>query len=72
MPTNDWGPLDYDKDIQIIPPGNYFLWDDCTIGIKCACGQDVVLDSQNENSECECGKIFRLLTRIEVKHADKN
>ena len=63
----DWRPLDYDKDIQHIPPGNYFLWQDCTIGIKCSkCGGKVVLDDQNDYSECECGKKFRLLTQIEV------
>jgi len=63
----DWRGLDYDTDILTIPPGNYCRWDDCTIGIKCSCGEDITLDSQNEHSECECGKLFRLVTHIQVK-----
>jgi hypothetical protein len=65
-----WRKLDYDKDIQLIPPGNYDVWHDCTIGIKCSCGnpEPIVLDDQSDDSECEqCKKKFRLFTRIQVK-----
>ena len=64
-----WRKLNWDKDVQLIPPGNSTVWDDCTIGIKCSCGceKTIVLDSQNEDSECEkCHRKFRMGIRVEV------
>jgi hypothetical protein len=67
---SEWRKLDYDKDIQIIPPGNYFLWDDCTCCIKCLCGEEIVLDDQNGPTECSCGKTYKLVTSIHIKEND--
>ena len=65
-----WRKLNYEKDIKLIPPGNYFVWHDCTIGLKCGCGNEDVIcvDDQNDNVQCEkCGKLYRLCTYVEAK-----
>ncbi len=63
-----WRRIDVDKDIQHIPPGNWFRWHDCTVGLRCICGGELSIDDQDEESKCpKCGKLFRLCAHIEVK-----
>lgn len=65
--TENWEDLDYENDIQTIPPGNYFIWDDCTIGLKCKqCGDEITLDSQNGSEKCSCGRKWRLISHVQV------
>ena len=63
----EWRNMDVEKDIQLTPEGNYFKWEDCTIGFTCKCGADLCVDSQGEPVICECGRMYRLVSLVQVK-----
>ena len=42
-----------------------YAWEDCTIGFDCPeCGEEVIVDSQNEPYICLCGNRFYLSARV--------
>lgn len=43
-----------------------YLWEDCTIGIECVCGETQILDSERGIIECECGRRFSVRWEVRV------
>lgn len=43
-------------------------WFDCTVSFDCPCGeQEISMDEESEDIECECGRIYKFTCRLEVK-----
>lgn len=42
-------------------------WESATCNITCICGEEHILDSQNEPKFCKCGRRFSLFTRVNVE-----
>jgi len=56
-----WRKVDWDKVKED--------WRDCSVGISCECGNSAfAVDDQCGESRCDhCGRVYRLVTRLEVK-----
>lgn len=50
---------------QIDCMSHKFIWSEYACKFLCPCGEDVLLS--DELVICECGRIYRLVIRVEVK-----
>lgn len=45
-----------------------FHWFDCTTAFDCPCGnQEIFVSEDNEDVECECGRVYKFTCRLEVR-----
>jgi hypothetical protein len=49
---------------------NKFDWWDCCCQFKCDCGKEIVVDQENGETVCRCGRAYRIVARLEVKKDD--
>jgi len=53
---------------RIQPHEVHFVWEDCTVGFRCRCGNEdvLVLSADGDPVRCECGKTYRLSASMRV------
>jgi len=50
-----------------LSPKSTVTWEACCASIICACQNELIIDSQDEPTVCECGRTYRLISNIQYK-----
>ena len=57
--------VDIDTNVKFEYDGIKYLWEDCTVGFICPiCGAELVGNSQDGKSKCECGFKYMLSAKL--------
>ena len=60
---SDWVAVDWDS-VEV-------SWTDCSVMFACPCGEDVFVDTDGGDKECECGRSYRLACSMQVRLPEK-
>ena len=61
----DWAPWRDERDDA---GKSRLTWFDCSAGLVCACGAEIILT--DEEKVCDCGRAYRLTARLETREKE--